>query len=425
MDLSIKNENSLANFTSEELTCYETWYKIIQHFSDKYPSSSEPINHHDIPKFGMITARFLKTSGIPKDVLHDIWQIVDTENKGILGFSDFGNACRLVSFFQHEKIFPNQHMLSKIPLKLAYFNISKFWEEAEKAVKVDEQDINSIINSYFSDTSHISDCLKRFKDLDEKKSGYLDGITIFNKYISSNLVRKELKQIWDFSDLDEDGKLSAAEFIIFNTLVKVSIQRNISINSGVSKQSMLIVINKIIEMESEYKGTDYRNILKLRENNLIQFTPAEEKEVEKLKSEIEMLNGEIDDFKQAKNILTRYKESDDQQILKLSEKKLMLMSEHKELIQNLNEKHSEIVKNRDLINYLYQDIKFLKETNNLLSNFDLPKAINVRNGKVGPDTSINKNIPKINTNIGDVVFEKCQNRRYKDWVEFPSRGHHV
>ncbi|KAH8582850.1 protein with 2 Efh domains [Cryptosporidium sp. chipmunk genotype I] len=423
MNLMISSQNSLLNFTSEELTCYETWYKIIQHFSDKFPTELEPNNDHDIPEFGMITARFLKTSGIPKDILHDIWQIVDVENKGILEFSDFGNACRLVSFYQHEKILPNKKMLLKIPLKLAYFNISKFWEEIEKSAKADKEDVNGLVDSYFSDALHISDCLKIFKDLDENKSGFLDGITIFNKFIGSTLSQKELKQIWDYSDLDEDGKLSAAEFTIFNTLAKASMKRNININSGVSKRSMLILINKIIEIRSEPKKKDDGNIPKLRESNSSQFTP-EKNEFEKLNSEIQRLSCEIEDFKLAKDVLIRYKDSDDQQIVKLSEKKLMLMAEHKDLIQNLNDKYSEIVKNRDLINYLYQDIKFLKETNNLLSNFDLPKVINIKNGKISQDTNIDKKIPKISKNT-DVVLEKCQNRKYSDWVEFPSRDNPV
>ncbi|OII72508.1 uncharacterized protein cubi_00503 [Cryptosporidium ubiquitum] len=422
MDLIIGDQNSF-NFTCEELTCYETWYKIIQNFNDKYSGELELNNAYDIPKFGMAIARFLKTSGIPKDILHDIWQIVDVDNKGTLGFSEFGNACRLVSFYQHEKLFPSQQILSKIPLKIAYFSISKFWDEVGEAKvnEVNKEDLSGIIDSYFLDKSHISDCLKIFQDLDKEKNEFLDGITIFKVYISSTLAQKELKRIWNFSDLDEDGKLSAAEFIIFNTLVKVSIERNINISSGISKQSLLLIINQIIKMKKKHKEIDYCNISKPKESKLTQFNSLEEEDIEKLKSEIERLKGEINDFKEAKDVMSCYKDNDEQQIIKLNEKKIMLMAEHKDLIQKLNDKYSEIIKNRDLINYLYQDIKFLKETNSVLSNFDLPKIKNVKNGKIYSDTNINKKIPKSNTNTGNVVLEKCQNRKYNDWVEFPSR----
>lgn len=407
-------EESFANFTDEELTCYETWYSIIQHLNDKYPGLSELSGEHDIPRFGLVTARFLSTSGVPKDVLHDIWQVVDVGNEGVLNLFEFGSACRLVSFYQHEKILPSRRMLSRVPHKLAYFNISRFWDEAERA---DSEDASGVVDSYLADASHISECLRRFGDLSEARGEFLDGVTVFNSYINSALSRAELKRIWGFSDLDGDGRLSAAEFIIFDTLVRASTERGVRVTSGISKQSMLLIINKVIGMVRQKKEAAARTLASAPAGGSPEERPPS------LDADLERLSDEIHDFRLARDVLARYKESDDQQIAKLNEKKLMLMTEHKDLLQLLNSKYSEIAKGRDLISYLYQDIKFLKETNGLLSALDLPKPTHTKCGLVHSGAgSAHKATPKSSCgkDAGDAVLGKPQSRKYNNWVKFPS-----
>ncbi|KAJ1614564.1 EFh-containing protein [Cryptosporidium canis] len=410
-----------SNFTDEELVCYETWYSIIQRINNKYPELSDLNSNHDIPKFGIATARFLNTSGVPKDVLHDIWQIVDVNNEGVLNISEFGNACRLVSFYQHENLLPKPQIVTRIPNKLAYFNISKFWDDAEKGVhvgQISKCNTNEILDSYFSDISHISACLKRFKVLSERSGGFLDSKAIFDVYIDSKLSRAELKKIWSFSDIDEDGRISAAEFIIFNTLVKVSVERNIKIDSEISKRSMVLIINQIIGMDRVATDVCHEDNFVLGEGNLFQL--PSNNGLKELSCEIERLNSEIHDFKLAKDVLKCYKDNDDLQIIKLNERKLKLVAEHKDILQTLNSKYSEIIKNRDLINYLYQDIKFLKETNNVLSRLDLQKFINKKSDKLHSNTNV-RITPMSDKNMGNVILEKSQSRKYSNWVEFPSR----
>ncbi|KAF7458397.1 putative formin 2 [Cryptosporidium felis] len=301
----------MINFTDQELACYETWYSIIKFFDEGYFDSPKPTKEYNIPKIGLTTAQFLKTSGIPVEILHDIWQIVDTEDKGELNLFEFGIACRLISFYQHEQLIPSNTLIVKIPSKLAYFNLSSFCIKTHR--KTDKEGSKYAINSYFSRDNYVYDCINTFIKLDEDNNGYLDGTQILNEYMNSSLPRKDLKNIWNFSDLDNDGRLTISEFIIFNTLEKACADKKINSNVGITKQSLLFLIDKIIGLRSEKKESNkYQNNEKYNSHN-----------IEVLNKEIDNFESEINELNRMKNLLNRLEDKDEQLIIKLNEKKSM------------------------------------------------------------------------------------------------------
>ncbi|KAK6588448.1 hypothetical protein RS030_4680 [Cryptosporidium xiaoi] len=403
-------KNSKVFFTEEETNCYKTWYSIVHNYDESFIGEEVFSNNNDIPKLGVKTALFLRTSGLPNKVLHEIWRLVDSENKGLLSFYNFGKACRLVSFYQNEGVFPDQDLVTKIPKKLAYFNIGLFLGKFNKNTQIN---LRNIIESYFSDELFVSRTIKAFKQLDVGNKGLVDGSEIFNLFINSNIPREKLREIWDYSDIDNDGKLSTTEFIVFNTLVEVSKRYDININDRISVESIILLLNNVLRSYYNKTRDDKSESLhewKLHRNN----EKAELKHNYDL--DIDLHESEVSDLMKIQEIVSSLKQIDCELIKRLEKKKLKLATEHKNLLLEINKIYNKYINNRTLIDHLYEDIKFFKEANCIISNSDIQErrepSLNIvkksNNGEIREYRALEgplDSFPKVD----------CKN-----WVKFPS-----
>ncbi|KAH8740106.1 protein with 2 EFh [Cryptosporidium ryanae] len=351
-------------FTEEEETCYKTWYSIIHNYEESFIEEELFSENNDIPKIGIKTALFLKTSGLPNQVLHEIWRIVDSKNEGLLSFYEFGRACRLISFCQNQGIFPTQELVTEVPKRLACFNIELFLRQFNKNIQFS---LRSILDSYFSDELFISKTVKAFRQLDVENKDLVDGSDIFNLFINSDIPRDKLREIWNCSDIDNDGKLSTMEFVVFNALIEVSKKHNIKMNDGVPLESIILLLNNVLrynycsrtkddiaETPSEQKSNeDHKNVKLTHESNL----------------DIDSLECELSDLAKIQDVVSSLKKVDSELIQSLNRKKLRLAMDHKNLLIKISKIYNKYISNQALIDNLWEDIKFLKEANILISSF--------------------------------------------------------
>ncbi|CRG99112.1 formin 2, putative [Plasmodium relictum] len=248
---------------------------------------------------------FLQNSGLSISVLHSIWEFSDIENKGYLTLEDFFICCRLVAHAQNGNTL-SAEIINIQPPCLPSFDI--------------------IRHKSFSDISNIDaniewglkenekeDFKRIFKTLDINNEEKIEGSIIREYYLNtSNISICELMQIWNISDIDNDGSLNFEEFCIMNKIVEIRKEKEINIPLTVPNE----LLNSI-KLEKELKIDDDITFRKYEENKeksdkfQLSFGDLLKTENER-KNEVndkEKINMDFDffDFKQDKEISSERK----------------------------------------------------------------------------------------------------------------------
>ncbi|XP_027693979.1 epidermal growth factor receptor substrate 15 [Vombatus ursinus] len=159
-------------------------------------------------------AAFLKKSGLPDLILGKIWDLADTDGKGILNKQEFFVALRLVACAQngldvslsslHLAVPPPRFRDSSSPLLLS----GPASPELPWAVKSEEK---ARYDSIFDSLNPVS--------------GLLSGEKVKPVLLNSKLPVDILGRVWELSDIDHDGMLDRDEFAVAMFLVYCALEK--------------------------------------------------------------------------------------------------------------------------------------------------------------------------------------------------------
>jgi predicted nucleic acid-binding Zn-ribbon protein len=188
------NGVAVGTISPQESALYQTLFRTA--LGPKLVQTSSTIP-------GDTAAKFLQRSGLSKKQLHDIWEIADPSNSGILDSDGFYRACRLVAHGQSGQLNITPDLLSVEPESLPSF-----------------EGVSDLSDSTVWRISEAE--IARYREVFHRESGgnpKIDGSDARALLVKSGLSSSELCDVWDISDVDKDGKLTFGEFVVVMHLV--------------------------------------------------------------------------------------------------------------------------------------------------------------------------------------------------------------
>ncbi|NP_031969.1 epidermal growth factor receptor substrate 15 isoform A [Mus musculus] len=159
-------------------------------------------------------AAFLKKSGLPDLILGKIWDLADTDGKGVLSKQEFFVALRLVACAQNGlevslsslslAVPPPRFHDSSSPLLTSGPSVA----ELPWAVKSEDK---AKYDAIFDSLSPVD--------------GFLSGDKVKPVLLNSKLPVEILGRVWELSDIDHDGKLDRDEFAVAMFLVYCALEK--------------------------------------------------------------------------------------------------------------------------------------------------------------------------------------------------------
>nr|XP_034358062.1 epidermal growth factor receptor substrate 15 isoform X1 [Arvicanthis niloticus] len=159
-------------------------------------------------------AAFLKKSGLPDLILGKIWDLADTDGKGVLNKQEFFVALRLVACAQNGlevslsslnlAVPPPRFLDSSSPLLTSGTSVA----ELPWAVKSEDK---AKYDAIFDSLSPVD--------------GFLSGDKVKPVLLNSKLPVEILGRVWELSDIDHDGKLDRDEFAVAMFLVYCALEK--------------------------------------------------------------------------------------------------------------------------------------------------------------------------------------------------------
>lgn len=199
---------------------------------------------------GAQAVEFMERSGMPREVLHQIWCAVDPTQQGFLNFDAFCMAMRLISHAQSNPSaaalttelmmmeppsLPNFEGLQRrrSPSECSTGNVSV--ANIEELPRVMGSTLDPIRAQSFSYMDQQDAYAIRPQDLRKYASlflkhdcdgtGFIEAGDARDLLMRSGLTKEELAEVWRLSDVDNDGRLSFREFIVAMHLVTVTKKR--------------------------------------------------------------------------------------------------------------------------------------------------------------------------------------------------------
>ncbi|EPY53113.1 EPS15 repeat family actin cortical patch component [Schizosaccharomyces cryophilus OY26] len=190
--------------------------------SDEHNGFDQLFKVADKQDIGVLTGEeavpFLEKSGLSPQVLGQIWQISDSENRGFLTFSAFSIAMRLIALAQEKRPFDYRN-----PGKIPYFS----------GIQLSNVDPSSIVQPFFSktpsSTTHVPsnptgsntlppiapEELTRYQKMFTtvcSADSLMDGDRASSIFGRAPLSTEVLAQIWNLVDTRKRGALDIREF---------------------------------------------------------------------------------------------------------------------------------------------------------------------------------------------------------------------
>ncbi|KAI9495580.1 hypothetical protein BDB00DRAFT_812531 [Zychaea mexicana] len=166
---------------------------------------------------GPEAVQFFATSGVPNQILSDIWETADRDNIGHLTAETFAVALKLIACAQHGKEVTEPVLATSVPLP-------QF-----EGFKLDNNNVNNATtgggSSSDSPAGPADGPGMRLTPAEREKyisifrvhqptDGVLDATNAKNIFMKSKLPNETLGQIWCLADVRQAGNLNQAEFAI-------------------------------------------------------------------------------------------------------------------------------------------------------------------------------------------------------------------
>uniref|UniRef100_A0A8C2T3B3 Intersectin-1 n=1 Tax=Coturnix japonica TaxID=93934 RepID=A0A8C2T3B3_COTJA len=185
------------------------------------------------PTSGFITGdqarNFFFQSGLPQPVLAQIWALADMNNDGRMDQLEFSIAMKLIKLklqgYQLPSALPPVMKQPPIALPSAPgFGKGCSCKQAASSTGT-KLDLSAALHPLVPWAVPQSSRLKYrqlFNSHDKTMSGHLTGPQARTILMQSSLPQAQLATIWNLSDIDQDGKLTAEEFILAMHLIDVA-----------------------------------------------------------------------------------------------------------------------------------------------------------------------------------------------------------
>ncbi|XP_061857413.1 intersectin-1 isoform X3 [Colius striatus] len=195
------------------------------------------------PTSGFITGdqarNFFFQSGLPQPVLAQIWALADMNNDGRMDQLEFSIAMKLIKLKlqgyqlpsalppvmkQPPIALPSAPGFATLPKSSSFSRSGPGSQLNAKLQKAQSFDVASVPPAAEWAVPQSSRLKYRqlFNSHDKTMSGHLTGPQARTILMQSSLPQAQLATIWNLSDIDQDGKLTAEEFILAMHLIDVA-----------------------------------------------------------------------------------------------------------------------------------------------------------------------------------------------------------
>lgn len=195
------------------------------------------------PTAGFITGdqarNFFFQSGLPQPVLAQIWALADMNNDGRMDPLEFSIAMKLIKLKlqgyqlpaalppvmkQPPLALPGAPGFATLPKSSSFSRSGPGAQLNAKLQKAQSFDVASspAVAEWAVPQSSRLKYRQLFNSHDKTMSGHLTGPQARTILMQSSLPQAQLATIWNLSDIDQDGKLTAEEFILAMHLIDVA-----------------------------------------------------------------------------------------------------------------------------------------------------------------------------------------------------------
>ncbi|XP_038189907.1 epidermal growth factor receptor substrate 15 isoform X2 [Arvicola amphibius] len=159
-------------------------------------------------------AAFLKKSGLPALILGKIWDLADTDGKGVLNKQEFFIALRLVACAQNGLDVSLSSLNLAVPPPRFHDSSSPLLTSGTSAAE-----LPWAVKS--EDKAKYDVIFDSLNPVD----GFLSGDKVKPVLLNSKLPVEILGRVWELSDIDHDGKLDRDEFAVAMFLVYCALEK--------------------------------------------------------------------------------------------------------------------------------------------------------------------------------------------------------
>ncbi|CAO3649453.1 unnamed protein product [Cunninghamella echinulata] len=173
---------------------------------------------------------FFKKTAIPDNILEEIWEAADEENKGFLTTKEFCIALKLIACAQHGKLTSTPILSTSVPMP--YFDgVSTKPVTPARSNTVVHPRIPSSPKTPSADIitpEERNNYIRVFQSSDPI-NGVLTSDKATSIFLRSNLPSSTLQHIWDLADTRKSGSLNQTEFIIAMHYITVTRNGTLSV----------------------------------------------------------------------------------------------------------------------------------------------------------------------------------------------------
>lgn len=186
----------------------------------------------DTEDLGVVTGEAVRplfaSSGLPGQLLSQVWATVDIDNKGFLNLNEFSAALRMIAQLQNA---PNQPISAALyestPTQLASFSINQNPAPMQSGSATGNTNNTDIPTLSSNDIAKFSQLFDRTA----KGAQTVAGDKAKDIFLKARLPNQTLGEIWALCDRDASGVLDKSEFIMAMYLIQLCMSHHPSMNT--------------------------------------------------------------------------------------------------------------------------------------------------------------------------------------------------
>ncbi|CAO3614590.1 unnamed protein product [Mucor hiemalis] len=151
--------------------------------------------------------RFFATSGVPNEILSEIWEFADRDKVGYLTPETFAIALKLIACAQHGKEVTEPILATVVPLP-QFDGVAPSPIISNNTPSISNASTATLITN--AEREKYANIFK----VHQPVNGVLDANTAKSVFLKSKLPMDTLSQIWYLADVRQSGSLNQSEFII-------------------------------------------------------------------------------------------------------------------------------------------------------------------------------------------------------------------